>query len=38
MSGKSAKRIFALDIPAIHYVVVGGQKDGDARQEAGHGT
>jgi hypothetical protein len=38
MAGKSAKRIFGLDIPAIHDVIVGGQKDGDARQEAGHGN
>jgi hypothetical protein len=32
---KSAKRVFALDVPAIH-VLTGRQKDVDARHKAGH--
>jgi hypothetical protein len=33
--GRSAKRVFALDVPAIH-VLTRGKKDVDARHEAGH--
>jgi hypothetical protein len=33
--GKSAKRVFALDVPAIH-VLIADTKDVDAWHKAGH--
>jgi hypothetical protein len=33
--GKSAKRVFALDVPAIH-VLAANKKDVDARDKPGH--
>jgi hypothetical protein len=34
--GKSAKRGFALDVPAIHVLAYRNKKDVDARHKAGH--
>src|SRR6266850_2341669 len=34
--GRSAKRVFALDVPAIHVLLVATLKDVDARYKAGH--
>ena len=34
--GRSAKRVFALDVPAIHVFLVGHDQDVDARHKAGH--
>jgi hypothetical protein len=36
MPGKSAKRVFALDGPAIHVFLAVKSKDVDARHKAGH--
>jgi hypothetical protein len=34
--GKSAKRVFALDVPAIHVFLLAESQDVDARHKAGH--
>ncbi len=34
--GKSAKRVFALDVPAIHVFRLRNKDDVDARHKAGH--
>jgi hypothetical protein len=36
MAGKSAKRVFALDVPAIHVFARSVKKDVDARDKPGH--
>jgi hypothetical protein len=36
MAGQSAKRVFALDVLAIHVFLVLGCQDVDARHKAGH--
>jgi hypothetical protein len=36
MAGKSAKRVFALDVPAIHVFLAATDQDVDARHKAGH--
>jgi hypothetical protein len=36
MPGKSAKRVFALDVPGIHVLATGDKEDVDGRDNPGH--